>query len=382
MEIGQLLGVMAQKKGSDLFLSVGAPPSMKIEGETYHLGQTPLTAADLHALAYSVMNDRQQKEFESQWELNLALGLNDVGRFRINIYKQRGAIAMVIRYITSNIPPLSALNLPRKLEELVMIPRGLVLVVGSTGSGKSTTLASMIDHRNSTRTGHILTIEDPIEYLHSHKKSVVDQREVGIDTQSYAAALKNAMRQAPDVILIGEIRDRETMQQAIAYAETGHLCLSTLHANNANQTLDRIINFFPETARHQLLIDLSLNLRAVISQRLLRGVDGKRIPAVELLLHTSYVADLIQKGEIDKLKEAMAQGIDQGMMTFDESLYRLYTAGKISLEEALANADSQTDLSLRIRLAHGGAQSVAPLTLKPQTPEPPVDFDPLPPLGR
>ncbi|MGC8508992.1 MAG: PilT/PilU family type 4a pilus ATPase, partial [Thiomonas sp.] len=336
------------------------------------------TAADLHALAYSVMNDRQQKEFESEWELNLALGLNDVGRFRISIYKQRSAIAMVIRYITSNIPPLSALNLPGKLEELVMIPRGLVLVVGSTGSGKSTTLASMIDHRNSTRTGHILTIEDPIEYLHSHKKSVVDQREVGLDTQSYAAALKNAMRQAPDVILIGEIRDRETMQQAIAYAETGHLCLSTLHANNANQTLDRIINFFPETARHQLLIDLSLNLRAVISQRLLRGVDGKRIPAVELLLHTSYVADLIQKGEIDKLKEAMAQGIDQGMMTFDESLYRLYAAGKISLDEALANADSQTDLSLRIRLAHGGVQGTAPLTLKPEAP---VDLDPLRPAG-
>jgi len=369
MDIGQLLGVMAQKKASDLFLSVGAPPSIKIEGETYHLGQAALAASDLHALAYSIMNDRQQKDFESQLELNLALGLNDVGRFRVSIYRQRGAIAMVIRYITSEIPPLQALNLPQRLHDIVMTPRGLVLVVGATGSGKSTTLASMIDYRNSTKTGHILTIEDPIEYLHTHKKSVVDQREVGLDTLSYAAALKNAMRQAPDVILIGEIRDRETMQQAIAYAETGHLCLSTLHANNANQTLDRIINFFPETARHQLLIDLSLNLRAVISQRLLRGTDGKRIPAVELLLHSAYVADLIQKGEIDKLKEAMAQGTDQGMMTFDDSLYQLYAAGKISLDEALSHADSQTDLSLRIRLAQGAATVQSGLKL--QTANPP-----------
>ena len=301
-------------------------------------------------MAYSVMNDRQQKDFDSAMEMNLAVAPKDIGRFRVNIYRQRGDVAIAIRYITNRIPGLLELNLPALLEELVMVPRGLVLVVGTTGSGKSTTLASMIDYRNEHRTGHILTIEEPIEYLHTHKRCIVDQREIGLDTQSYANALKNAMREAPDVIMIGEIRDRETMQQAIAYAETGHLCLSTLHANNANQTIDRIINFFPDSARHQLLIDLSLNLKAVISQRLLRGVDGKRIPAVELLLQTPYVSDLIQKGEIDLLKEAMKSGVDRGMQTFDESLYRLYQAGRITLETALENADSRTDLMLRVRL--------------------------------
>jgi len=354
MELGQLLNLMAQKKASDLFFSAGAPPFIKIDGHVHHLGNAELTAMQVQELAYSVMNERQQKEFEATLEMNLGFSIKDVGRFRVNVYHQRGAIAMVIRYITSEIPSLESLNLPPILKDLIMIPRGLVLVVGSTGSGKSTTLASMIDYRNDRKAGHILTIEDPIEYLHRHKKSMVDQRELGLDTLSYENALKNAMREAPDVILIGEIRDRETMQAAIAYAETGHLCLSTLHANNANQTLDRIINFFPETAHHQLLIDLSLNLRAVISQRLLRDVNGKRVPAVEVMLNTNFIADLIQKRDIDGIKDAMKQGVDRGMQTFDEALFQLYKAGRITLEEALEYADSRTDLSLRIRLELGG----------------------------
>ena len=350
IDLNKFLTFMAKRQASDLFFSAGAPPGIKIEGVTSHVGEVAVTGEEVQELAYSLLNERQQRDFEATMEMNLAIALPEVGRFRINVYRQRGAVALAVRYITNRIPPLDSLGVPPLLKDLIMIPRGLVLVVGSTGSGKSTTLASMIDYRNERRTGHILTIEEPIEYLHEHKQSIVDQREVGLDTQSYAAALKNAMREAPDVIMIGEIRDRETMQAAITYAETGHLCLSTLHANNANQTLDRIINFFPDSARHQLLIDLSLNLKAVISQRLLRGVDGKRIPAVELLLSTAYVADLIEKGEIATIKEAMKQGIEQGMMTFDESLYRLYASGKISYEEAIEHADSKTDLALRVRL--------------------------------
>jgi len=350
VELSEFLNLMAAKKASDVFLSPGAPPSIKIQGETFHLGETPLKPEQVHDMAYSVMSERQQKEFEATLEMNLALAMGDIGRFRLNVYRQRGQVAMALRYITSDIPSIEQLNLPLILKELVMLPRGLVLAVGSTGSGKSTTLASMIDHRNRHRTGHILTVEEPIEYLHLHKQSVVDQREVGLDTLSYANALKNAMREAPDVIMIGEIRDRETMQAAISYAETGHLCLSTLHANNANQALDRVINFFPEGARQQLLIDLSLNLRAVISQRLLRGIDGSRIPAVELLLSTPYVSDLIEKGEVALIKDAMKAGTEHGMQTFDESLYRLYAAGRISYATAIENADSRTDLALRVRL--------------------------------
>jgi twitching motility protein PilU len=350
MEISNFLQLLATHKGSDLFLSPGAAPCVKIRGVTQQLRHDPLTPEDTHAMAYTLMSERQQKEFEQIMEMNLAVALTGIGRFRVNIYRQRSSVAIVARYITSEIPSIEDLNLPPSFKDLIMTPRGLILVVGSTGSGKSTTLASMIDHRNAQRTGHILTIEEPIEFLHSHKQSIVDQREIGIDTLTYANALKNAMREAPDVILIGEIRDRETMQHAIAYAETGHLCLSTLHANNANQTLDRIINFFPDAARHQLLIDLSLNLRAVISQRLVRTVDGLRVPAVELLLRTAFVADLIGKGEINTLKDAMKDGTAAGMMTFDQSLYKLYAAGKISYKEAIINADSQTDLALHIRL--------------------------------
>ncbi len=359
IELTQFLHAMAEKKASDLFFSVGAPPSIKINGETRHLGETPLSTETVHDLAYSVMSDRQQREFEATMEMNLAIGLADAGRFRVNVYRQRGHVALAVRYISSEIPSIEALNLPPILRELIMQPRGLILLVGSTGSGKSTTLASMIDYRNTHKTGHILTVEEPIEFLHTHKQSMVDQREVGLDTMSYASALKNAMRQAPEVIMIGEIRDRETMQAAIAYAETGHLCLSTLHANNANQTLDRIINFFPDSAHHQLRIDLSLNLKAVVSQRLLRGLDGKRIPAVEILLSTPYVADLVEKGEISTIKEAMKQSLELGMLTFDESLYRLYAAGRISYAEAIEHADSQTDLALRIRLQGPEPQNAA-----------------------
>ena len=351
MQLIDYLRLIAQRRASELFLSVGAPPALKIEGETEPLPLPPLDAASVQALATAIMSERQQRELEQTLEMNLALAPPEIGRFRVNVYRQRGEVGIAIRYLSSQIPSLAALNLPPVLGDLVLLPRGLVLVVGSTGSGKSTTLAAMIDKRNRERTGHILTIEDPIEYLHQHRRSIVDQREVGLDTLSYANALKNAMREAPDVIMIGEIRDRETMQHAIAYAETGHLCLSTLHANNANQTLDRIINFFPDDARHQLLVDLSMNLKAVVSQRLLRGLDGRRVPAVEILLQTPYVSDLILKGEIGQLKEAMKQGVSRGMQTFDESLFRMVRAGKISQEEALQHADSRTDLSLRLRLS-------------------------------
>jgi len=363
MNLKNHLRLMVQQVASDLFLSVGAPPGIKIEGRTQPVGSVPLTAGEIEAIAHDLMNEDQRAEFARNLEMNLAHAEEGVGRFRINIYRQRGDVAIAIRYITERIPGIGELNLPPILKDLVMLPRGLVLIVGSTGSGKSTALASMIDHRNALMTGHILTVEEPIEYLHAHRKSIVDQREIGLDTISYGNALKNAMREAPDVIMIGEIRDRETMQAAISYAETGHLCLSTLHSNNANQTLERIINFFPEEARPQLLLDLSLNLQAVVSLRLLRGMSGHRIPAVEILLKTPYVSDLIAKGQVDLLKDAMKESGDIGMQTFDDALFRLYRDGRISYDEAIGHADSRNDLQLRIRLSgdvsHAGGEGAA-----------------------
>lgn len=355
MKVTPYLKLMADKQASDLFFSTGAPVNIKIEGVTSAINNQALPPGMVNKFAYSLISEEQKKTFEETMELNFSISIEYIGRFRVNVYRQRGETAMVIRYIKSRIPSIEELKLPALLKELVMEPRGLILLVGATGSGKSTTLASMIDHRNSTMTGHILTIEEPTEFIHQHKKSIVDQREVGTDTLSYANALKNAMREAPDVILIGEIRDRETMQQAISYAETGHLCLSTLHANNANQTLDRIINFFPDSAHHQLLQDLSLNLRAVISQRLLHGLDGKRVPAVEIMLKSPYISDLIEKGEVSLLKDAIEKSTESGMQTFDQSLFELYAAGKISEEEALKNADSHHNLALKFRLSRGVA---------------------------
>jgi len=344
---------MVQRNGSDLYFSTGTAPHLKIGGQTVAIGDKTLASGDVSSLAYSIMNDEQVREFEGTMECNLAISVNALGRFRVNVFRQRGDVAMVIRFIKGEIPSIEELYLPQTLKKLIMEKRGLILVVGSTGSGKSTTLASMIDYRNQHATGHILSIEDPIEFLHTHKKSIVNQREIGLDSMSYENALKNALREAPDVILIGEIRDAGTMQHAIAYAETGHLCLSTLHANNANQALDRIINFFPDSAHRQILNDLSLNLRAVVSQRLVPTLDGGRRAAIEMLIQSSYTAELIQKGKIHDLKEAMEQGGERGMLTFDQALYDLYTEGAISLEETLNHADSRNNLALRIRLNTG-----------------------------
>ena len=352
MELTSMLVKVIELKGSDLFISAGTSPQIKVEGKTVSIGKKVLSAQETHQLAYSIMSDEQMKTFEHELELNIALHLANAGRFRVNVFKQRGEMALVARYIKSEIPSISKLGLPQRLQELIMEERGLLLVVGGTGTGKSTTLASMIDYRSSTRSGHILTIEDPVEFIHSHKKGMVNQREVGLDTHSYANALKNAMREAPDVILIGEIRDRETMQHALAYAETGHLCVSTLHANNANQALDRILNFFPETAHSQTLMDLSLHLKAIVAQRLCHGINGKRVAAVEMMTNTPYISDLIQKGKIDVIKEAMTQSKDV-QQTFDEALYELTTTQQISQEEALRHADSRNNLSLKFRLEKG-----------------------------
>jgi twitching motility protein PilU len=328
-----------------------------IEGKAMRVGEETLKPGDVKQMAYSIMNDDQQKEFEETLEMNCAISAQGLGRFRVNVFRQRGEVSMVVRYIKSEIPSVEELKLPPILNDLIMIRRGLILMVGATGSGKSTTLAAMIDYRNSNSAGHILTIEDPIEFIHKHKKSVINQREVGIDTMSYENALKNALREAPNVILIGEIRDRDTMKHAVAYAETGHLCLSTLHANNANQAVDRIINFFPESAHQQLFVDLSLNLRAIVSQRLVIGMDKQRIPAVEVMLNSPYISSLIEKGDIHELKDVMEQSKDQGMQTFDGALYELYMNNKISLDEALKNADSRNNLMVKIRLAEGAPES-------------------------
>lgn len=344
------LKLMVEKDASDLFFSAGAVPHMKIEGVTMPVNAPVLQSDETKALAYGVMNQKQTAQFEATLEMNLSVSFRELGRFRVNVYQQRGDVAMVVRYLKAKIPSFAQLSLPPILEKLIMLKRGLVLIVGAAGSGKSTTMASMINYRNENATGHILCVEDPLEFVHSHNKSVVDQREVGIDTMSYADALKNAMREAPDVIAIGEIRDRETMQHAMAYADTGHLCLSTLHANNSNQAIERIINFFPEEARKGLLMDLSINLQAVISQRLIPGIAARAVPAVEVMLLSPLISDMVQSGRIDEIKEVMARSTELGMATFDQSLYTSYEEGKISFEEALRNADSQTDLKLRIKL--------------------------------
>lgn len=355
MELRSYLKLMTEKNASDLFFSTGAPVNIKVEGVTSPIGETPLAPGIVKALAYSIMTDEQIRTFESELEMNLAVHERDIGRYRVNVYRQRGEVAMAVRYVKDTVPSLESLNLPPLLTDLVMQPRGLVLVVGATGAGKSTTLAAMIEHRSARLSGHILTIEEPIEFLHKHRKSIVDQREVGVDTLSYANALKNAMREAPDVILIGEIRDRETMQQAIAYAETGHLCLSTLHANNTYHALERIYNFFSDETRAQVFSDLSLNLRAIVCQRLVTGVDGMRVPAVEIMLSSPYIAELIGRGEIEKIRDVIEQSTDRGMQSFDQALFDLYQAGKIDRQEALANAESHNNLSLRIRLTEGGS---------------------------
>ncbi len=354
MDIGYFLKLMTEKGASDMFLTTGAPVNIKVEGKLYPLGNTGLPGGMVKKIAYSLMDEGQVPQFENRLELNMAIAVKDAGRFRINVFKQRGEVGMVIRAIKSEIPTIEQLRLPQLFKDLIMEPRGLILVVGATGSGKSTTLAAMIDHRNTNTSGHILTVEDPIEYLYRHKKSVVNQREVGLDTHSYAEALKNAMREAPDVILIGEIRDAETMEAAISFSETGHLCLATLHSNNADQTLERILNFFPESAHRNILMNLALNLRAVISQRLVMGKDGRRLPAVEVLLNTPLIRDMIRRGQIHEMKEAMDRSLQEGMQTFDQALYALYKEGRIELEEALAKADSRDGLALKIRLAEGG----------------------------
>jgi twitching motility protein PilU len=363
-DLGPFLALMVEQGASDLFLEAGAPPTLKCQGVFRPVAGGVLDSERIKSLAYSVMREAQIREFESQLECDLALHIDKLGRFRINVHVQRGYVGLVARHITSNIPTLESLHLPPVLKQLAMLKRGLVLTVGAAGSGKSTTLAAMIDHRNANVSGHILTIEDPIEFVHSHQQSLVTQREVGLDTHSFDEALRRAMREAPDVIMIGEIRDRQTMQHALAYAETGHLCVSTMHANNANQAIQRILNFFPEDAHRQVLMDLSLNLKGVVGQRLIRGVQGKLVPAVEVMLLTPYVSELIQKGQVDELKPTMAKGVELGMCTFDQSLYELYARGDISMERALEHADSRTDLSLRIRLSSGHRPDTAGLGLR------------------
>ena len=355
IDITPVLKFMTEKGGSDLFFSTGASIHMDVEGDTMPVNAQKMTPGMIKEIAYAIMSPAQIEEFESTLECNFAIGRKDIGRFRVNVFKQRGEVGMVIRYIKSDIPDFETLGLPLILRDLIMRKRGLVLVVGSTGSGKSTTLASMIDYRNTNETGHIVTIEDPIEFVYQHKKSVVDQREVGIDTRSFESALKNAMRQAPDVILIGEVRDMEGMQQALTYAETGHLCLATLHANNANQALERIISFFPTEAKHGLLLGISLNLVAVVSQRLIPGKVQKRVAAVEVMINTPYISELIQKQKLSEMKDIMADNNDIGMNTFDQSLFKLFANGKIDEENALTNADSRNDLSLKIRFAAEGS---------------------------
>lgn len=359
MDIQNLLKLMVAKGASDMFLTSGAMAHIKVEGVMYPLGQTPLSSQLTKTVATSLMSDAQKLAFERDLEMNFATAIEG-HRFRVNVFKQRGEISMVIRAIKSVIPTIEQMRLPHTLKDIIMAKRGLVLIVGSTGSGKSTTLASMIDHRNITSPGHILTIEDPIEFLHQHKRCVVNQREVGMDTHGFHNALKNAMREAPDVILIGEILDQETMEAAISFAETGHLCLATLHSNNADQTIERILNFFPESAHKNILMNLSLNLKAVVSQRLVQGVDGKRLPACEIMINTPMIRDLLRKGAVHEVKEAMEKTLEEGMETFDQCLFRYAKLGLITQQEALNNADSYDGLALKFRFSEGSSHEHDP----------------------
>ncbi len=350
MEFLDMLIKLAYENGSDLYLSTGAVPSIKFNGVLTPIQELAMKPGETTAIANDIMDSEQQATFEKELEMNLALSLPKVGRFRVNIFRQRNEISIVARNIKLDIPTFEELKLPPVLLDVIMEKRGLVLFVGATGSGKSTSLAALIDHRNKNTSGHIITIEDPIEYVHPHKKTIINQREVGVDTRSFHAALKNTLRQAPDVILIGEIRDRETMEHALAFAETGHLAISTLHANNANQALDRIINFFPEERRDQLMNDLGNSLKAFVSQRLVKTVDGKRRAAVEILLGTATIQDMIRRGDFSNIKEIMEKSVNLGMKTFDQCLFELYCEGVISEDEALRNADSVNNLKLRIKL--------------------------------
>lgn len=349
--IHNLLRGMISKKASDLFITSGFPPAFKVDGKLTPVSPQALTSVHTQELARSIMNDRQAAEFESTHECNFAISPPGIGRFRVNVFMQQQRVAMVLRTITTKIPDFDELGLPAVMKDVVLSKRGLVILVGGTGSGKSTTLAAMLGHRNKNSYGHIITIEDPVEYVHDHINCIITHREVGVDTDNWHNALKNTLRQAPDVILIGEIRDRETMEHAVAFSETGHLCLATLHANNANQAIDRIINFFPEERRAQLLMDLSLNIKALISQRLIPRKDGLgRAVAIEIMLNSPLISDLIFKGEVNMIKSVMAKSTELGMKTFDLALFELYEANKISYEEALKNADSLNDLRLNIKL--------------------------------
>src|SRR5712691_5111743 len=344
MQLNQLFKLMVEKQASDAFFSKAAPIHIKIHGSAVPLNSPPLDSEIIKKLSDEMMTEAQISEFESSMEMNFARAVPGFGNFRINLFRQRGEIAMVIRYVKENIPPIDELGLPVFLKDLIMEKRGFVLVVGATGSGKSSTLASMLYYRNANKTGHILTVEDPIEYVFKHNRSIVNQREVGTDTKSFSSALTNAMREAPDVLMIGEIRDKETLQHALIYAQTGHLCLSTLHANTTYHALNRIVNFFPHESRASLLLDLSISLRCVLSQRLVKGSDGRLLPAVEVLLNTARVAELIKKGDFDQIREAMEQSIYPGSQSYEQALFRLFKAGKISKDEALANTDSYTNM--------------------------------------
>jgi len=361
----EYLRLLAANDGSDLYLSTGAPPCAKFQGALKPLANEPLKPGEIAAIANAILDEEQRQQFAQELEMNLAISIPGAGRFRINVFRQRNEVSIVARNITTEIPKFDDLGLPPVLKEVVTAKRGLILFVGGTGSGKSTSLAALIDHRNSSSGGHIITIEDPIEYVHRHKKCIVNQREVGVDTRSFHNALVNTLRQAPDVILIGEIRNRETMEHALAFAETGHLAISTLHANNANQALDRIVNLFPEERRPQLLMNLGQNIRAFVSQRLVPTVDGKRCAAVEVLLGTKTIEELIIKGEFESIKEIMSKSEALGMQTFDAALFRLYKEGRITMDEAIRNADSQNDVRLRIKLDQSGGSLALEETATP-----------------